>query len=274
MPCKSTVLRGRWCADHGRISARIRGVWAYKPIVCPNVDLGPPERGPSTAAQRSQSARLASATKKKLAPSARPKLASMSQLDRIEGMRCPGSATLILRPRPVLHQKHVFSPSHTDRLRRPSRQRDLHTWSACRPRVGRLALRADPDPDHRLVFVVGGVGVRQPRRLRLLPRLRPVRHPHMELRDHLVRSAPRALAVGDLGEAIHAPARQPRPASPHRVPRSSGRSAPSPLAGFWVGVAASHGRSSRSLCSFSLSSGADHCSEEAAPTRASQAAVR
>ena len=79
--------------------------------------------------------------------------------------------------------------------------------SARRRRVGRLALRPDAHTDRRLVLVVGGVGVRQPGRLRLLRRLRGLRRARMGRRDGVVRAPARPLAIGALGEAVHATAR-------------------------------------------------------------------
>ncbi len=95
--------------------------------------------------------------------------------------------------------------------------------------MDRLALRANPDSAHRLVLVVGCVGVRQPGRLLLLRCLRLARHAGMGRRDHLVRQASRAVALGTLGDPVRTPARQAQPGHPRRAPRRRHRSTPPPL---------------------------------------------
>jgi Family of unknown function (DUF6444) len=66
----------------------------------------------------------------------------------------------------------------------------------------RLALRTDADARRRLVLMVGGMGVRQRGRLRILRRVPHPRHARVGRRDDLVREATRTLAFGTLGEAL------------------------------------------------------------------------
>jgi hypothetical protein len=126
--------------------------------------------------------------------------------------------------------QRAFSSSRPTRLPRSTRQPDRHPRVPRGGRVGRLAFWADPDSRHRLVLVVGGVGVRQPGRLRLLRCLPSARCAGMGRWDDLARQASRALAFGTLGEAIRAPARGAQPGHPRRAPRHRHRSAPPPIA--------------------------------------------
>jgi hypothetical protein len=81
---------------------------------------------------------------------------------------------------------------------------------------------------HRPVLVVGGVGVRQPGRLWLLCRVRPARNARVGRRYGPVRQAPRALALGALGEAVRARALQAQPAHADQAPRRRHSSTPPP----------------------------------------------
>lgn len=114
-------------------------------------------------------------------------------------------------------RQRAFPCRHPNRLPRPARRRDRRPRLPCGVRMGRLAPRTDLDSGHRLVLVVGGLGVRQPGSLRLLRRLPPARGARMGWRDDLVCQASRALALGTLGEAVRASARQAQPAYLGRV---------------------------------------------------------
>jgi hypothetical protein len=72
--------------------------------------------------------------------------------------------------------------------------------------MARLALWPDPHPPHRLVLMVGCMGVWQPGRLRLLRRVPAPRHARLGSRHALVRPAPRPLALAALSQALHPPA--------------------------------------------------------------------
>ena len=87
--------------------------------------------------------------------------------------------------------------------------------------LARLALRPDHRQDHRLVLLVGGVGVRQPGWLRLLHRLRDLRRARVGCRYGLVCPPPRPLAVGAVGEAPDARARSAQPAHPRLASSAS-----------------------------------------------------
>jgi hypothetical protein len=112
----------------------------------------------------------------------------------------------------------------------PSRRDGLCRWPAGSGGVDLLALRTYVAPRRRLVLVVAGVGVRQPRWLRLLRCLPPARRACMGKWDDLVRQASRALAVGALGEALCAHPGSEQSASPRRAARRPRRSTSPPIA--------------------------------------------
>ncbi len=127
--------------------------------------------------------------------------------------------------------RRALSGGRPTRLRWPTRRRDRCARLPWRRRLDRLALRADPDSCHRLVCMVGGMGVRQPRRLWLLRGVSVPRRAGLGSWDNLVREASRALALDTLGEAICAPARQAQSGEPRCPHDRPDRSAPPPIAG-------------------------------------------
>jgi hypothetical protein len=147
--------------------------------------------------------------------------------------RPPTPKPLMSNERPVSSTQYngmrVEPPRHCPYLSWTARRSDQRAWLGRRVRFDRLALRADTATHHRLVLVVGGVGMRRPRGLLVL-RCIPRAGGALLGRGHgLVRAAPRPLAVAALAASADPGARQAQPGRRGRAPHARPHPSPPPL---------------------------------------------
>jgi hypothetical protein len=110
---------------------------------------------------------------------------------------------------------------------RLARRHDHRPRLARRLCLDRLAPRPITPSPSRLLFVVGGMDMRERGWLRLLSRLPRARHARLGRRYGVVRETASSLAIRDLGTTTRAFARQAEPARAGRAPERQRRRSPS-----------------------------------------------